>query len=263
MDSRDPERMRSHKSGLKVEGLCVEVPPRLRIQDAALDVRPGQIVGLVGPNGSGKSMMLNCIGGQFRRCEGRILLSGVRIDRLPAWRRAQTGVARLFQRSRLPADTTVGRHLALASAVPLHSALPWDTVRALNTLLRPPPPELVDALSEIGLYRGLSQLTGTLSHGQLRAVDLLCVMAQQRQLVLLDEPFAGVGVQLRPSLQRWIVGAAGAGAAILVVDHEIGLLRDLCDALYEMDPRDGRVRLLEPSGSEPASGTVLLGTEQR
>lgn len=208
----------------------------------AIEVYPGEIVGLIGPNGAGKTTLINVISGVLRPEGGSVQISGREIADLPADFRSAFGIARTFQDARLFGGLTVTETIQTAIAyrrkVGVVSALvyaPWARVtenqsrRAAQAMLE-----------RFGLTPWADTLTSELSTGTRRICDLAAQVATEPSLLLLDEPTAGVAQReaeaFGPLLRRI---RQELDCSVLIVEHDMPLLMGLCDRVYAMEA--GRV----------------------
>jgi ABC-type branched-subunit amino acid transport system ATPase component len=203
----------------------------------SLTVRSGEIVGLIGPNGAGKSTLLNAVSGALP-ASGRVLLFGADVtDLAPDMRWAQ-GLGRSFQDARLFPSLTVTETIQLALRDSERAGflaavlrLPW--VNAIDRSSRAKAGEIID---RFGLRPYAKSLVSELSTGTRRICDLAAQVAAHPRLLLLDEPTAGVAqreAEVFPGLLRRIRDELGC--AIVIVEHDLPLLMNLCDRLYAME----------------------------
>jgi branched-chain amino acid transport system ATP-binding protein len=204
-----------------------------------LELREGQILGLIGQNGAGKTTLFDCVSGFLRVDAGRITLRGTDITDRPPSQRAALGLGRSFQEARLFPSLTTAETLALARERRL--LRPSMTAAALGQ-----PGSLeseadvaakVELLIELmGLDAFREKLTAELSTGTRRIVELACLLASDPAVIVLDEPSGGVAQReteaLGPLLQRV---QAFTGASILVIEHDMPLLSAICDQMYALE----------------------------
>ena len=204
-----------------------------------LTLRTGEILGLIGQNGAGKTTLFDCICGFLPVDEGRVLLAGEDITDLPPHQRAARGLGRSFQEARLFPALTTAETLALARERHLLSrgmvaaALGQPVARDSEVDVA----ETVDLLIDLmGLDAFREKLTGELSTGTRRIVELACLLAADPSVIVLDEPSGGVAQKeteaLGPLLRR-VQGATGA--SILVIEHDMPLLSGLCDRMVALE----------------------------
>jgi len=204
-----------------------------------LQLRQGQILGLIGQNGAGKTTLFDCASGFLPIDEGEILLNGEPITKLSPQERAARGLGRSFQEARLfPSLTTqetiaLARERHLASRSMIGSLFAQPSSRDAEAMARSTAERLI-ALLGLDAYR--EKLTGELSTGTRRIVELACLLAADPSVIVLDEPSGGVAQReteaLGPLLQRIQVIS---GASILVIEHDMPLLSAICDELVALE----------------------------
>ncbi|MEY2592275.1 MAG: hypothetical protein QOJ67_4259, partial [Acidimicrobiaceae bacterium] len=205
---------------------------------ATIEVRAGEIVGLIGPNGAGKTTLMNVISGTLQPDAGSVVLLGQRMDGLGAEYRAGFGLARSFQDAHLFPGLTVSETVQLALSrrnrvgfLPAAVRAPWVR-RAEQEIAE----EASAVLDRLGLTRYAGSLTSELSTGTRRICDLAAQVASRPQVLLLDEPTAGVAQReaeaFGPLLRRI---RDELDCSILIVEHDMPLLMGLCDRVYAME----------------------------
>jgi branched-chain amino acid transport system ATP-binding protein len=201
------------------------------LEGVNLDVGRGSITGLIGPNGAGKTTLFNVMTGVAPLAGGRVELDGVDICRWPTHRRGRAGIARTFQRLELFTGLTVGDNLLAA----WESSMPGAVLGRQRAVGRRVVADLVERL---GLGDVVDRLAGQLSTGQGRIVELARALAAQPRVLLLDEPSSGLDpgetAQFRDLLLD-VVGRETGEPAILLVEHDVGLVMDVCDVIYVLD----------------------------
>ena len=204
-----------------------------------LQLRQGQILGLIGQNGAGKTTLFDCASGFLPIDEGEILLNGEPITGLSPQARAARGLGRSFQEARLfPSLTTqetiaLARERHLASRSMIGSLFAQPSSRDAEAMAVRTADRLIELLG-LDAYR--EKLTGELSTGTRRIVELACLLAADPSVIVLDEPSGGVAQReteaLGPLLQRI---QAISGASILVIEHDMPLLSAICDELVALE----------------------------
>ncbi|MEX2294199.1 MAG: ATP-binding cassette domain-containing protein [Acidimicrobiales bacterium] len=204
-----------------------------------LELREGQILGLIGQNGAGKTTLFDCVSGFLPVDDGQILLRGEDITTLAPHERARRGLGRSFQEARLfPSLTTaetisVARERHLLSRSMVAAGLGQPIAQQSEDDLE----DRVEFLIELmGLSAFREKLTRELSTGSRRIVELACLLAADPAVIVLDEPSGGVAQKeteaLGPLLQRL---QANTGASILVIEHDMPLLSSICDEMYALE----------------------------
>jgi branched-chain amino acid transport system ATP-binding protein len=204
-----------------------------------LALRDGQILGLSGHNGAGKTTLMDCISGFLPIEAGRILVRGHDVTEWQPHERARGGVARSFQDALLYPSLTVAETIAVARERHLASK---DLVAAAFQLPASYESELavaakVDELVELmGLGAFRQKLTGELSTGSRRIVDLACILAQDPKVLMLDEPSGGVAQKETEALGPLLLRVREqVGCSVLVIEHDMPLLRTICDEMIALE----------------------------
>ncbi len=224
---------------LSVRGMVKRFGGISAVNYVDLDLREGEILGLIGQNGAGKTTLFDCISGFLPADEGRVVLGGEDISEMPPHQRAARGLGRSFQEARLfPALTTletvqVARERHLLSRGMVAAALGQPVAQESEADVT----DKVDFLIELmGLDAFREKLTGELSTGSRRIVELACLLAADPAVIVLDEPSGGVAQReseaLGPLLQRV---QDVTGASILVIEHDMPLLTGLCDRMIALE----------------------------
>ena len=219
-------------SRLQVEGLGLQIGGATILEDVALDVAAGSLVGVIGPNGAGKTTLFNVVSGLLKPTAGRVLLDGEDITTASVPARARAGLGRTFQTSSLFPRLTVLENVRLAAQVSLGGSA---------SLLRFPrradaATELaLEKLEAVGLGHKRDAAAGDISHGDKRKLEIAVLLATETSIVLLDEPMAGVAsgdvaglVDNIRDLHR------EKGCTVLMVEHHIDVLMGLVDKVAVM-----------------------------
>lgn len=231
------------RAALRAEGVRMEFGGIVALDQAAVEVTPGRIVGLIGRNGSGKSTLFNCITGFLKPTAGRITLDGREIGGQAPHDIVRAGVARTFQTPRVDLRATV-RDAVLCGLFPTvkrgfaAAALGLPAARAEERALQ----LRADAvLRQLDMQAWADVEIGKLSMGRVRMVEVARAMAASARYLLLDEPAAGLSREEHEVLAREIRKLADDGIGVLLVEHNFGLIRMLCDRVTVLD--SGRVLL--------------------
>ena len=195
-----------------------------------LELHAGEILGLIGPNGAGKTTLFNLISGIHAPDRGEIWLGDQALSSLPVYRRARLGIARTWQQIRLFPTLSVIDNLlmgprdypgeALFAGIFRRAArrAEADAARARAAAI----------LARIGLADAADKLPGELPFGQQKLIGLARTLMNDGNVLLLDEPMAGVEGQAYETMQQVVRDEAAAGRAVCVVEHNVGFIRDLC-----------------------------------
>jgi branched-chain amino acid transport system permease protein len=197
----------------------------------------GRIYGLIGPNGAGKSTLINVVSGITAPTAGRVLWRGTEIHGHPPHRIARAGIARTFQSIQLFTEMSVLENVTVGRHAHVHTSL-------LTTWLRLPRERIQEgearreAMALLGLL-GLEELAwrraGTLSYGDQRRVEIARALALQPCLLLLDEPAAGMNEAETARLARLIRELRGGGYTLIVVEHHMDLIMEVCDEILVLN----------------------------
>lgn len=207
------------------------------VSHCSFDVRQGHITGLIGPNGAGKTTVLNLIAGELHPDSGQIVFEGANIAGKLPYEVARKGVARTFQLARELAELTVLENLLMApypqSGENFFRAL-WQgkAVRRQEAELKERARRLLEL---VGLYSLRNDLAGSLSGGQKKLLELARVMMTRPNLLLMDEPAAGVNPALMERLLQYIrLLRDEMGVTVLIIEHNLGIVESLCEDVIVM-----------------------------
>ncbi len=221
---------------LEADGIVKAFGALRAVDGASLRVERGRITGLIGPNGAGKSTLFNLLAGTMRPDAGRIRLAGQDITGLRADQVFHRGLGRTFQIPRPLPGLTVLENVLLAPTGQSGERF-WNVwlrpgrIRAEESAHRAKAAEVLDF---VGLARLADQSAGVLSGGQQKLLELARVLMVDPQLILLDEPAAGVNPVLLESLIERIVELNRRGVTFLLIEHNMDLVMRLCDPVVVM-----------------------------
>lgn len=234
---------------LSVRGLRKSFGGLAAVRDCSFDVHAGTAVGLIGPNGSGKSTVFNLITNLIARDGGSVLYKGADLGDLSLYRIARLGIGRTFQEIKVFRELTVWENLGIAAKG--RRIAHWET--AADRLLQ-----------HMRLRHVAENLADELSIGQQRLLELTMQLLVDPHLLLLDEPLAGVHPTIRNQISDYIRANRDAGRAILLIEHDIRFVMDLCDRVIVMDHGE---KIFEGEPKEAASDQrvfeALLGAPRR
>lgn len=208
------------------------------IKDISFDIREGEIRAIIGPNGAGKSSMLNVINGFYHPQEGEVWFRGKKRGPMKPHQIAYQGIARTFQNIALFAGMTTldnimtGRLTHMKSSM-LSQAMWWGRAEAEETANREVVERVIDFL-EIQSIRKTP--VGRLPYGLQKRVELGRALAAEPKLLLLDEPMAGMNVEEKEDMSRFILDVNDEfGTTIALIEHDMGVVMDLADRVVVMD----------------------------
>jgi len=223
---------------LAVEGVSVRFGALLALSGVSLSVQRGEILAIIGPNGAGKTTLLNVISGFYHPYEGRILFEGRDRTRLSPPDVAELGVARTFQNVALFKGMSVldnlmtGRLLKMGGHF-LLDAIWWGPARRQELANRAFVERVIDFL-EIQAIRKTP--AGKLPYGLQKRVELGRALAAEPTLLLLDEPMAGMNVEEKEDMSRFILDVNGEfGTTIALIEHDMGVVMDISDRVAVLD----------------------------
>ncbi|MEV0135300.1 ABC transporter ATP-binding protein [Dactylosporangium sp. NPDC050688] len=214
---------------LSVAGLTVRYGGVLADDNVSLTVGAGEVVGLIGPNGAGKTSLVDAVTG-FTPAHGTVSLAGQRIDRLPPHRRRRAGLARTWQAGELFADLTVRQNVAVATGRGPLRNLYGDLIGR-----RAPQDGVDDVLEMFGLHFVADLKPGELSLGRQKIAGVARALVGATRVVLLDEPAAGLDTDESAEFGAHVRAIAASGLAVLLIDHDMTLVADVCDRVYVLD----------------------------
>ncbi|HET9609217.1 MAG TPA: branched-chain amino acid ABC transporter permease/ATP-binding protein [Acidimicrobiales bacterium] len=206
-------------AALRIDHLTVRYGGVVAVNDVSLRVDSGTIVGLIGPNGAGKTSVIDAVTG-FAPATGSVELAGRRLDGLAPHARVHAGLARTFQSLELYDDLSVEENVSVAALGGRRA----DRAAAVGR-----------ALDSVGISALRERPAGELSQGERQLVSIGRACVSGPQVLLLDEPAAGLDAEESTWLGQRIRDICAAGAAMLLVDHDVNLVLSVCDHVYVLD----------------------------
>lgn len=203
----------------------------------SLSVHAGQVYGLIGPNGAGKTSLFNVMTGLYQPSAGQIHFNGDSLLGVPPQHIAQRGIARTFQNIRLFGEMTLIDNVMMG----MHAHLTYgflDLLRRSNRFKRVEQQarQWAPALLErVGLTAYGNTLAGTLSYGNQRKLEIARALAMQPQLLLLDEPVAGMNPTEKNDILALVRSLRAEHLSVLLIEHDMRFVMELCDALTVLD----------------------------
>ena len=223
---------------LDVQNISLRFGGVKALSDISFDVREHELRAIIGPNGAGKSSMLNCINGVYAPQEGSITFRGRKFSHMNSRQVAEMGVARTFQSLALFKGMSVldnimsGRNLRMKSNI-FQQAIRWGAAEREECQNREFVEKIIDFL-EIQAYRKTP--VGRLPYGLQKRVDLGRALAMEPQVLLLDEPMAGMNVEEKQDMSRFILDVNDEyGTTIVLIEHDMGVVMDISDRIVVLD----------------------------
>jgi branched-chain amino acid transport system ATP-binding protein len=212
---------------LEVERLTKRFGGVIAADAISLALPAGELHAVIGPNGAGKSTLIGQLSGEIGSDGGHIRFDGKDITNLPVYRRCRLGLARSFQVTTLFADFTALDNVALSvQAHSGHSFRFWRNARSERQLREP----AQAALERVGLAERRSTLVADLSHGERRQLEIAMALAARPQMLLLDEPMAGMGPEESSRLVELLRALKGT-VTVLLIEHDIDAVFALADRI--------------------------------
>jgi branched-chain amino acid transport system ATP-binding protein len=217
---------------LATRGLGLDIGGARIVADVSLEVRAGEFVGIIGPNGAGKTTLFNLLSGLATPTAGRVELRGRDITALPPYRRTREGLGRTFQVSSVFPLLSVHENVRLAAESALGGSLRiWRRAASVRDARE----RAGDALGRVGLAARAPWPAGLLSHGDKRKLELAMLLAARPDVIMLDEPMAGVSAEDVDELVELIRSVhAQEGKTVLMVEHRMEVVIGLAERIAVM-----------------------------
>jgi branched-chain amino acid transport system ATP-binding protein len=223
---------------LSVERVSLAFGGVRALVEVSFDIRKGEIRAIIGPNGAGKTSMLNVINGFYQPQDGRIIFRGEARRKMRPYEAASGGIARTFQNVALFKGMTALDNIMAGRSLKMHRGLVWQLVRygpalAEEVAHRKRVEEIIDFL-EIAAIRKTP--VGRLPFGLQKRVELGRALAMEPDLLLLDEPMAGMNLEEKEDMSRFILDVNHHyGTTIALIEHDMGVVMDLSDRVVVLD----------------------------
>jgi branched-chain amino acid transport system ATP-binding protein len=227
-----------HNTKLHVDHISLSFGGIKALFDIDFKVQRGEILAVIGPNGAGKTSLINSINGFYHPQQGSIRLDGRDISHEPPYRRAQLGISRTFQNIALYTNMTAldnllaARHIHMKSNM-LTGALFVGRAQEEEIAHRQKVEEIIDFLEMESVRK---TIVGSLAYGLRKRIELGRALALEPSLLLLDEPMAGMNVEEKEDMARFILDIhERQGMTILLVEHDMGLVMDISDRVVVLN----------------------------
>jgi len=236
---------------IRIDNLMLSFGGVFALDQVGLDVRDNEILAIIGPNGAGKTALLNCINGFYKPQEGQIYFNGQRITRMRPDKLAKLGIARTFQNIELYTGLSTQDNIMAARHVLMKQSFVSGALylgRALQEEIRhrQAVEEIIDFLEMAPMRK---KVVGVLPYGMQKRVELGRALALEPKVLLLDEPMAGMNLEEKEDIARFILDIfEGQGAtypdtpvlrdgirSIILVEHDMGVVMDIADRIVVLD----------------------------
>jgi len=243
--------MQKNGAKLRIEDVSLSFGGLQALADINVQVKEGEILAIIGPNGAGKTCLLNCINGFYRPQEGKIIFGDRDVTKLPSHRIAELGIARTFQNIQLYTGLTTLDNLMAARHIHLKpnflaGAIYFGPEHDKEIRHRRVVEDIIDFLEMEAIRK---KIVGSLPYGQRKRVDLGRALALEPKLLLLDEPMAGMNVEEKEDMARFIIDIfEGQGEtypdtpvlrdgvkSIVLIEHDMGVVMDIADRIVVLD----------------------------
>jgi branched-chain amino acid transport system ATP-binding protein len=258
--------MKERRTVLTAENIDLRFGGVHALINVSAELKEREILAIIGPNGAGKTCLINCISGFYRAQEGEICYEGRKITKLPAYKIAELGLARTFQNLALYTGLTAldnlmaARHVVMKQNV-VTGALYFGWGHKEEIKHRRVVEDIIDFL-EIESIR--KKVVGTLPYGLRKRVELGRALALEPKILLLDEPMAGMNVEEKEDMARFIIDIYELRKIpILLIEHDMGLVMDIADRIMVLDfGRKIAEGVPEEITKNPEVIKAYLGTEE-
>jgi branched-chain amino acid transport system ATP-binding protein len=224
---------------LRAENIHISFGGLKALNDVSLEIYPGEIMAIIGPNGAGKTTMLNIINGFYKQDEGQIFFEGKkRSKRMKPNRIAALGIARTFQNLALFRGMSALGNIMMGRTMKMHAnifsqGLYWKFSQKEELEHRAAVEKIIDFLQIQNIRRTPAS---TLPYGLQKRVELGRALAAEPKLLLLDEPMAGMNLEEKEDIARYVLDAnEELGYTIALIEHDMGVVMDICDRIVVLD----------------------------
>ncbi|NWG04936.1 MAG: ABC transporter ATP-binding protein [Syntrophaceae bacterium] len=207
------------------------------VSDCSLEIKSYRITGLIGPNGSGKTTLFNLMTGFLPLDHGEIFFKGKRIDGFLPHQIAEFGIVRTFQLARIFPKMTVLENMLLAPPRQIGEKLVslWLKGKRIREEERKNLKKALTLIEIVGLSHLKNQFAANLSYGQQKLLELVRILMAEPQMILLDEPTAGINPSLIRKMMELILKMRDAGKVFFIIEHNMDVVIELCDWVFVLD----------------------------
>nr|WP_319247974.1 ABC transporter ATP-binding protein [uncultured Celeribacter sp.] len=215
---------------LELDGLTRAFGGLKAVDDVTTKVHKGELFGLIGPNGAGKTTLFNLISGFTPPSSGEVRFKGEAITGLSAHKIAHKGMSRTFQNLRVFPNMTVFDNISVG-ALGMLGVGPFSALFGGKSRAREISERSWDMLEKVGLADHADDLAANLSYGKRKYLEIARALAMQPDLLILDEPAAGMNDSETTELAQFITGLNDEGLTVMLVEHDMGLVMGICERL--------------------------------
>lgn len=218
---------------LEIKKLSKDFDGLHAVQDCTFAVKRNSITGLIGPNGAGKTTTFDLISGYMEPSQGSIYFKNEDITKKPVYKRARMGIGRTFQLIRLFPELTVLENLEVVTEKQFQGLKHafWTSRKKLQETRK----RAMEYLREVNLHEHAHMLAKNLSYGQQKLLEIIRVVATEAELLLLDEPAAGVNPTMLRHIEKLIRKLHSEGKTIFIVEHNMPFIMGICEEIIVMD----------------------------
>ncbi len=224
---------------LRAENISISFGGLQALNDVSLEVYPGEIMAIIGPNGAGKTTMLNVINGFYKPDKGRVIFEGNELPRkMKPNQIAAKGIARTFQNLAIFSGMSALGNIMVGRTMMMHcnifsQALYWRFSQKEEIEHRAAAERIIDFLQIENIRRTPASM---LPYGLRKRVELARALAAEPKLLLLDEPMAGMNLEEKEDIARFVLDAnEELGYTIALIEHDMGVVMDICDRIAVLD----------------------------
>ncbi len=207
------------------------------VDSVDMAMEKGEVIGLIGPNGAGKTTFFNLVTGMYGITSGELIFNGQPLGKLRPYEITARGIARTFQNIRLFKSMTVLENVLVGQYCRTRSNL-WSALARTKAFQKEDQlsrDRALEILEFVGLSHLHDEIAANLSYGNQRRVEIARAMAAEPELLLLDEPAAGMNTQEKKEMLQLIGQIRGKGLSVLLIEHNMRLVMEICDRVVVLD----------------------------
>lgn len=218
---------------LRTEQLSITFGGLNALNGVDFEIREGEVLAIIGPNGAGKTTFFNVLSGNLRPNSGRVIFKGQDITGLPSYEICRRGLSRTYQKTSIFQDLTVFENIRLGAQIGHGRHHSW----LRGALSDKAVVSVVEELLEMGgLNHQANQPAGNLSHGDQRLLEILIGISTRPELLLLDEPSAGLSAKETRQITQWVKDLSQTTIRnVIIVEHDMDVVTELASAIYVLN----------------------------